>query len=333
MPEVSIGYAAMLERFAPSEAVELATLAEASGFSGTAASDRFQPWTPAQGQSPFVWNVLTAIAGATNGNVGPGATTPSFRWHPAMIAQASATMAAMYPGRHWLGLGSGDAINEHITGQYWPEAPERVSRLFEAIDLIKKLFTASRSGKDARFKGNFYTLETTRLWTMPDEIPPILVATEGPVTARRAGRTVEGIITRGGSSDRLETLLQRFDQGTREAGKDPGDAIKAVQVHVSWAESQAVALGNALQEWPNGAMTFSKSDIRSPYEFQKLARLVQPQDFENSVHIAADLDSHVAELQRYIDLGFNRIYVHNVGRNQREWLTAYGREVLPRLNR
>lgn len=329
--DVSIGYAAMLERFTATEAVELAALAEANGFTGTMASDRFQPWTPHQGESSFVWNVLTAVAERTSGNIGPGATTPSFRWHPAMIAQAAATLESMYPGRHWLGLGSGDAINEHITGDYWPEAPERISRLFEAIDIIKKLFTASASGKDARFRGTFFTLETSRLWTMPEQAPPILVATEGPVTAKRAGRTVEGIITRGAAPARLETLLHRFDQGARDAGKDSTRMLKAVQLHLSWAPTEPLALSNALTEWPNGAMTFSKTDIRSPYEFEKLARLVKPEDFLGSVHISADLDSHRQHIQQYVDLGFNRIYVHLVGTNQREGLEAFGAEVLPQL--
>lgn len=331
MEPVSIGYAVALEQHAPSAAVELAQLADAHGFAGTMATDRFQPWTPQQGEASFVWNVLTAIAERTRGDIGPGVTTPSFRWHPAMIAQASATLESMYPGRHWLGLGSGDAINEHITGQYWPEAPERISRLFEAIELIKKLFAGSQSSKDIRFKGQYFSLETARLWTMPERTPPILVATEGPVTAKRAGRTVDGLITRGGPSDRLEVLLHRFDQGAREAGRDPADMLKSVQIHVSWAENDAVALSNALKEWPIGAMRFAKGDIRSPFEFEKLARLVRAEDFEGSVHISSELDSHRREIQRYIDLGFNRIYVHNVGRNQREWMAACSSEILPRL--
>src|SRR5690606_3884398 len=138
---VPIGYAAMLAQFPPAEAVALAEYAEQRGFSGVMATDHFQPWVPSQGQSAFVWNVLTAIAERTTGDIGPGVTTPTFRWHPAMVAQASASLAAMYPGRHWLGIGSGEALNEHIVGQYWPEAHERISRMFEAIEIIKKLFS------------------------------------------------------------------------------------------------------------------------------------------------------------------------------------------------
>ena len=160
---LTVGYAAMLEQFHPTEAVALSVHAEAHGFSGVMAADHYQPWVPAQGQAAFVWNVLTALGERTTGDIGPGVTAPTFRWHPAMVAQASATLAAMYPGRHWLGLGSGEALNEHVVGGYWPETPERINRMFEAIEIIKKLFTGSLAGKDVKHAGPFYKLESTRL--------------------------------------------------------------------------------------------------------------------------------------------------------------------------
>src|SRR5690606_37307116 len=135
--DLRIGFAAALEQLHPTEAVDLAESAERAGFSGTLATDPSQPWVPAQGPSPFVWTVLSAVGQRTTGDLGPGVTTPSFRWHPAVVAQASATLAAMYPGRHWLGIGSGEALNEHITAGYWPEAPERIDRMFEAVELIR----------------------------------------------------------------------------------------------------------------------------------------------------------------------------------------------------
>ena len=197
MTGLTVGLAAALEQFPPNEILEHVVLAEQNGFSGVMAADHFQPWVPAQGQASFVWNVMTAIAERTAGDVGPGVTAPTFRWHPAMVAQASATMAAMYPGRHWLGLGSGEALNEHILGTYWPEAPERINRMFEAIEIITKLFTASAAGKDVKHSGTFYKLESTRLWTMPETPPEIYVATAGPITAKRAGRYTDGLITVG----------------------------------------------------------------------------------------------------------------------------------------
>ncbi|CAM5792818.1 TIGR03557 family F420-dependent LLM class oxidoreductase [Cellulomonas persica] len=330
---LTVGYAAMLEQFHPTEAVALSAYAEEHGFSGVMAADHFQPWVPAQGQAAFVWNVLTAIGERTNGDMGPGVTAPTFRWHPAMVAQASATLAAMYPGRHWLGLGSGEALNEHITAQYWPEAPERINRMFEAIDIIKKLFHASLAGKDVKHSGEFYKMESTRLWTMPEVAPPILVATAGPITAKRAGRHADGLITVGAPLEKIEGLFSRFHEGVKESGRNPEDLPKVLQVHLSWAPTDEEALANAMHEWPNGGMKFPKADIRSPFELEQMARLVRPEDFEGRMVISSDPDVHRAAIQKYVDLGFDRIYLHNVGRNQREWIETFGEQVLPKLVR
>jgi len=326
-----IGYAAMLERFPPAEAVALAALAESHGFTGVMATDHFQPWVPAQGESSFVWSVLAAIGERTTGDLGPGVTTPSFRMHPAVVAQASATLGALYPGRHWLGIGSGEALSEHIVGDYWPEAPERINRMFEAVDVIKRLFAGSLAGRDVRHSGQHFKLESTRLWTMPDAAPPIFVAASGPVTARRAGRTVDGFITTGAPTERLAPLLTRFEEGAREAGRNPTTMPKVLQLHLSWAPTDEEAMRNALREWPNGGMRFPRSDIRSPFEFEQLARTVRPEDFEGRMVVSADLDVHRADIQRHLDLGFDRIYLHNVGRNQAEFLEVFGRDVLPGL--
>jgi coenzyme F420-dependent glucose-6-phosphate dehydrogenase len=333
MSELQIGYAAMLEQFAPAEAVALSAYAEDHGFSGVMAADHFQPWVPAQGESSFVWSVLAAIGERTKGDLGPGVTAPTFRWHPAMVAQASATLASMYPGRHWLGLGSGEALNEHIVGGYWPEAPERINRMFEAIEIISKLFTASIAGKDVKHSGQFFKLESTRLWTMPEVAPEILVATAGPVTAKRAGRHADGLITVGAPLEKISMLFGKFDDGAREAGKDPSTMPKVLQLHMSWAETDEEAMTNALHEWPNGGMKFPKGDIRSPFEFEQMAKLVRPEDFEGRMIISADPDDHRAYIQKFVDLGFDKIYLHNVGRNQRQWIDVFGRDVLPKLVR
>ena len=319
----------MLEQLHPTEALALSAHAEANGFTGVMAADRFQPWVPRQGQASFVWNVLGALGQTTTGDLGTGVTVPTFRQHPAMIAQASATLAAMYPGRHWLGLGSGEAIDEHITGTYWPETAERINRMFEAIDLINKLFTASIAGRDVKHSGTYFKLESTRLWTMPEVAPEILVATAGPVAAKRAGRTVDGLIIDGAPYDKIAGLFERFDEGAHEIGKTRG--TKVLRLHISWAPNHDEAMTNALTEWPNGGMRFPRSDIRSPFEFEQLARLVRPEDFEGRMLVSDDLDVHRAHIQRYIDLGFDRVYLHNVGRNQREWIDAFARDVLPKL--
>ena len=168
---------------------------------------------PAQGQASFVWEVL-AVAGARHaGDLGPGVTCPSFRMHPAIVAQAAATLEVMYPGRTWLGLGSGEALNEHVVGGYWPEAPERINRMFEAIEILRKLFT----GKDVKHDGRFFKLETTRLWTMPDTPPPIYIATAGPVTAKRTGaarrRPDHRRGARGQDRDDLREVPRRLPRG------------------------------------------------------------------------------------------------------------------------
>ncbi|TFB77525.1 TIGR03557 family F420-dependent LLM class oxidoreductase [Cryobacterium flavum] len=333
MTQLQIGYAAMLEQFPPAEAVALSAYAEQHGFTGVMAADHFQPWVPAQGQSSFVWGVLASIAERTTGNFGPGVTAPTFRWHPAMVAQASATLASMYPGRHWLGLGSGEALNEHIVGGYWPEAPERINRMFEAIEIISKLFAGSLAGRDVKHAGQFFKLESTRLWTMPPVAPEILVATAGPVTAKRAGRLADGLITVGAPLEKISMLFGKFDDGAREAGKDPSTMPRVLQLHLSWAETDEEAMANALHEWPNGGMRFPKSDIRSPFEFEQLAKLVRPEDFEGRMIISADPDEHRKYIQRFVDLGFDRIYLHNVGRNQKQWIDVFGASVLPKLVR
>ena len=323
-----IGYAAMLEQFHPRELLTFCKAAEAAGFRGIMASDHVQPWTPQQGQAAFVWALIAAAAEQTGGDIGPGVTCPSFRQHPAVIAQAAATMAAMYPGRFWLGLGSGEALNEHVVAAYWPEIGERIDRMFEAIEIIKKLFT----GKDVKHQGQYYRLETVRLWTMPEEPPPIFVATSGPITAEKTGRLCDGLITVGAPEEKIEGIFQRFERGAREAGKDPSKMPKILQLHLSWAASDEEALANALREWPNGGMKFPKQDIRSPHDFAQMAQLVRPEDFAGRMLISANLDAHCREIQKFLDLGFDRIYLHNVGHNQLEWIQAFGREVLPRLH-
>src|SRR5690606_6830941 len=157
----------------------------------------------------------------------------------------SATLAAMYPGRHWLGIGSGEALNEHVVAGYWPEGPERINRMFEAIEIIKNLFASGLSGNDFKHSGAFFKLQPARLCTMPEVRPDILVATSGPVTAKRAGRTVDGLITVGAPVEKIASLFARFEEGAREAGKDPSRMPRVLQLHLSWAATDEEAMRNA----------------------------------------------------------------------------------------
>jgi len=328
MAKARIGYAAMLEQFAPQELLGFCQAAETAGFDGIMAADHVQPWVPQQGNAAFVWSFMTAAAERTKGDVGPGVTCPSFRQHPAIIAQAAATMAAMYPDRFWLGLGSGEALNEHVVAGYWPEAPERIARMFESIEIIRKLF----SGKDVKHKGEFYRMETMRLWTMPATPPPIYVATAGPITAKKTGALCDGLITVGAPEEKIEMIFEKCREGCREAGNDPTKFQFILQLHLSWAETDDAALQNAMVEWPNGGMKFPKQDIRSPHDLAQMAKLVRPEDFAGRMLISSDLEAHRREIQRFLDMGFHKIYLHNVGRNQAEWAAAFGREVLPALH-
>jgi len=325
-----IGYAAALEQFHPSELLRYSALAEQYGFKGVMAADHFQPWVPQQGHNAFVWAWMAAL-GATTKTItfGPGVTCPSFRYHPAVIAQAAATQAAMTPSRFWLGLGSGEALNEHVVGGVWPEPHIRLQMMQEAIGIIKKLFT----GKLARHDdGRFFKMERVKLWTLPEQPCPIFVATAGPITARWTGENCDGFITPGASVEKLKGLLDAFEKGARSSGKDPARMPKLLQLHMSWAETQEEAMQNALREWPNGGMPFPKQDIRSPEDFAEIAKLVRPENYKNRMLISPDLDEHRAYIQQFADLGFDEIHIHNVGRNQEQFIKRFGEQVIPKLS-
>jgi coenzyme F420-dependent glucose-6-phosphate dehydrogenase len=323
----TVGYAAMFEQFHPTDLLGWCKVAEESGFTSVMASDHFHPWTPEQGQSAFVWAWLGSLGATTSLRFGTGVTPPGFRYHPAIIAQAAATLEAMYPGRFWLGLGAGEALNEHIVGAYWPEAPTRLRILMEAIEVIRMLFT----GKSVKYAGEHIQLESARLYTLPEKPPPMYVATAGPVMSKRTGRLCDGIITVGATDEKISMLMERFEEGARQEDKDPTKMPRLIQLHVSYADSQQGAEEQALREWPNGGMPFPKADIRSPEDFAAMARTVRIENFKNRVLMSADLDEHLEHIQHYVDLGFDEIYVHNVGRNQEEFIKAYGERVISKL--
>jgi coenzyme F420-dependent glucose-6-phosphate dehydrogenase len=323
-----IGYAAMLEQFHPTELLDWCQQAEAAGFSaGFMVSEHFHPWTPQQGQSAFAWSFMGALGQRTTLPFGVAVTCPGFRYHPAVIAHAAATLGAMYPGRFWLGLGAGEALNEHVIGGEWPEVGVRSAMLFEAIEVITKLF----SGKVVKHDGEYFTLESAKLYTRPEKAVPIYVATAGPMNAKRTGRHADGMITVGAADEKIEMLWGEFAKGAVDEGKDPSRMPKLLQIHASWAETHAEAEANAVREWPNGGMPFAKQDIRNPEDFANMAKLVRPEHFTNRVLISADLDEHAAHIQKFVDMGFDEVHLHNVGRNQAEFIRAFGERVLPQL--
>lgn len=324
-----IGYAAMLEQFHPNDLLEWCAQAESAGFSaGFMVSEHFHPWTPHQGQSAFAWSFMGALGLRTSLPFGSAVVCAGFRYHPVVVAHAAATLGAMFPGRFWLGLGAGEALNEHVVGGHWPEIGIRSAMMFESIEIISRLF----SGDVVRHAGAHFTVESARLYTRPEQPVPVYVATAGPLNAKRTGRHADGIITVGAADEKVRMLWDRFADGAREAGKDPAGMPKLLQIHVSWAPTHEEAARNAVTEWPNGGMPFPKQDIRNPEDFAAMARFVRPEDFTNRVLISADADEHIAHLRGYVDMGFDEIHVHNVGPNQSEFIDFYGERVLPRLN-
>jgi G6PDH family F420-dependent oxidoreductase len=244
-----------------------------------------------------------------------------------VIAHAAATLGAMFPGRFWLGLGAGEALNEHVIGGAWPEVGVRSAMLFEAIEIINKLF----SGAVTRHRGEHFTLESAKLYTRPDEPVKVYVATAGPVNAKKTGKFADGMITVGAADEKIGMLWEKFDEGAREAGKDPAGKPKLLQIHVSWAPTDEEAMDNAIREWPNGGMPFPKQDIKNPEDFAAMARMVRPEHFTNRVLVASDIGTQTENIQHYVDMGFDEIHVHNVGRNQQEFIERFGRDVLPNL--
>ena len=324
-----IGYAAALEQFHPTELLEYSQLAEQHGFKGVMAADHFQPWVPQQGHNAFVWSWIAALGATTKTlTFGPGVTCASFRYHPAVVAQAAATQGAMTPGRVWLGLGTGEALNEHVVGGVWPEARVRLEMMQEAISIIKKLLTGELAKHD---DGKYFKMERERMWTLPEQPVPILVATAGPIAAKWAGANCDGFITPGASLEKLQMLLGRFAEGARSAGKDAKQMPKLLQLHMSWAKTKEEALDNALDQWPNGGMPFPKGDVRSPEDFAEIAKLVKPDNYKNRMIISPDMDEHREQIQQFIDLGFDEIHVHNVGRNQKEFIERFGKQVIAKL--
>jgi len=326
-----IGYAAMLEQFHPTDLLDYCAAAEGAGFeAGFMVSEHFHPWTPTQGQSAFAWAFMGALGTRTSLRFGTAVTCPGFRYHPAVIAHAAATLGAMYPGRFYLGLGAGEALNEHVVGGYWPEIGVRSAMLFESIEIINKLFT----GAIVQHKGVYFTLEKAKLYTRPpdDARVPVYVATAGPLNAKKTGRLADGIITVGAADDKMTMIRGKYEEGAREVGKDPSNSPKMLQIHISWARSDEEALENAMVEWPSGGMPFfPKQDIRYPEDFAGMAKLVRPEDFANRVLMTSDLEAHTRHIQHYVDMGYDEVHLHNVGRNQAEFIEVFGAEVLPNL--
>ena len=268
--------------------------AEAAGFdAGFMVSEHFHPWTPQQGQSAFAWSFMGALGQRTSLPFGTAVTCPGLPLPPRgdrpRGGHARARCSRAGSGS---GLGAGEALNEHVIGGEWPEIGVRSAMMFESIEIINKLFT----GNVVKHKGEHFTLESAKLYTRPETSPvPIYVATAGPVNAKKTGKFADGMITVGAADEKIGMLWDKFDEGAREAGKDPSGTPKLLQIHVSWAPTDEEAIDNALLEWPNGGMAFPKQDIKNPEDFAAMAKLVRPEHFTNRVLMSVDLAAHTAQ--------------------------------------
>jgi coenzyme F420-dependent glucose-6-phosphate dehydrogenase len=314
------GYALSSEEHPPNDLVRNARLAEGVGFTFALVSDHYHPWLDEQGHSPFVWSVIGGIAHATERlRLGTGVTCPTIRIHPAIIAQAAATSAAMLPGRFFLGLGTGENLNEHILGDKWPVPDERLEMLEEAIEVIRLLW----EGGYQTFRGDFYDVEQARLYTLPDEPPPIVVAAAKPLAADVAGRSGDGLVSTAPDAELVE--------GYRGAG---GDGPCYAQITVCWAASEDEAKQTAHRVWPNSAL---KGDLGQelplPLHFEQAVENVSPEDVAETIVCGPDVERYAEHVQQYVDGGFDHIYFHQVGRDQKGFFRFWQEQLGPRLRR
>lgn len=318
---MEIGYKLSSEEHSPNDLVRHAQRAEAAGFSFAMISDHYHPWIDKQGHSPFVWAVIGGIAQATNRlRLGTGVTCPTVRIHPAIIAQAAATAAAMMPGRFLFGVGSGENLNEHILGDRWPPAPVRIDMLEEAVEVIRQLW----QGGMQDHHGRFYTVENARIYTLPEQLPPVLVAAGGDESVTLAGRIGDGLIVT--SPDR--ELIQTF----RQAGGTGKPSY--AEFTVCWAESEEEAKQIAYEWWPTAAIKGELSqELPVPAHFEQAAQMVSPDDLAKAVVLGPDPQKHIEGIKKYPKAGIEHVWVHQIGPNQEGFFRFYEREVLPELRR
>jgi G6PDH family F420-dependent oxidoreductase len=317
MPQ--FGYALSSEEHAPLDLVRNARVAEDAGFDFLSISDHFHPWIDRQGHSPFVWSVVGGIAATTTRiRLGTGVTCPTVRIHPAIVAHAAATAACLMPGRFFLGVGTGEKLNEHILGDRWPEVEVRLEMLEEAVEVIRKLW----QGGVQSHHGRHYTVENARIYDLPDSLPEIVVSAAGPKATEVAGRIGDGFW---GMGPRRE-LVEQFD---RVAG--PGKP-KYAQVTLCWGEDVASARRVAHEIWPtSGIRGEASQELPSPKHFEQLAGMVSEDQVAQEVPCGPDPEPVVEQVRTYLAAGFDHVYFHQVGPDQEGFMGFARRELLPRL--
>jgi G6PDH family F420-dependent oxidoreductase len=311
-----IGYFLSSEEYTPAELIEQARLAEEAGFEALWISDHYHPWVDAQGQSPFVWSMIGALSQVTRLPVTTAVTAPIMRIHPAIIAQAAATSAVLHEGRFVLGVGSGEALNEHIFGDAWPRADVRLEMLEEAIDVMRKLWAGGFVDHD----GEHYVVENARIYTLPEQQPKVYMSGFGPKSIDLAARIGDGFV----STKPVADDVKRF----RSNGG--GDKVAQGGFKACWAPTAEQAVDIAYEKWPNSGVPGELSQVLpSPKHFEQASQLVTKDQIKESFVCGPEAGPQLEMVGKYQDAGYDEVYVANVGPNYRELIDLYAKEVLP----
>ncbi|XVV06209.1 glucose-6-phosphate dehydrogenase (coenzyme-F420) [Actinosynnema sp. CA-248983] len=330
---LKVGYKASAEQFGPRELVEYAVRAEEVGLDSVSVSDHFLPWRHEGGHAPFALSWLSAVGERTSRVVlGTSVLTPTFRYNPAVVAQAFATLALLYPGRIFLGVGSGEALNEiAVSGREWPEFKERFARLREAVRLIRELWTQD----NVNFDGEFYKLVNANIYDRPEQPVPVYVAAGGPTVAKYAGRAGDGFICTSGKGMELytEQLLPAVAAGAEAAGRDAGSIDRMIEVKLSYDRDPAQALENTRFWAPLSLTPEQKHSVGSAEEMERLADELPIEQVAKRWIVASDPEDAVAQIKPYVDAGLNHLVFHGPGHDQERFLTQFSEDVLPLLRK
>ena len=333
---IKLGYKASAEQFDPRELVEIAVAAEQHGMESVAVSDHFQPWRHEGGHAPFSLSWMAAVGERTSViTIGTSVMTPTFRYNPAVLAQAFATMGCLYPGRIMLGVGTGEALNEVATGfrgageQTWPEFKERFARLRESIDLMRQLWSEDR----VNFAGEFYSTHDASIYDRPDIPIPVYVAAGGPVVARFAGRAGDGFICTSGKGVELytEQLIPAVKEGAEKVGRDFNDIDRMIEIKLSYDTDADLALENTRFWAPLALTKEQKHDITDPIEMEKASDALPIEKIASRWIVGNDPDAVVAQIANYVSYGMNHLVFHAPGQDQRRFLDLFERDLAPRL--
>ncbi|MET9325392.1 glucose-6-phosphate dehydrogenase (coenzyme-F420) [Tsukamurella sp. NPDC003166] len=332
MAKLQLGYKASAEQFGPRELVEIAVAAEGAGMDSVAVSDHFQPWRVNGGHAPFSLAWMAAVGERTERvKIGTSVMTPTFRYNPAVIAQAFASMACMYPDRIFLGAGTGEALNEYATGFQgeWPEFKERFARLRESVRLMRELW----SGEVVNFEGEYYHTKDAVLFDIPERPVPVYIAAGGPVVAKYAGRVGDGMICTSGKGMELYTdkLIPAAKEGAELGGRDFEALDKMIEIKISYDPDPELALENTRFWAPLSLTPEQKHSVNSSAEMERLADELPIEQVAKRWIVSSDPDEAVAAVQQYVDAGLNHLVFHAPGHDQRRFLTNFQRDLEPRL--